>query len=255
MLADNLDGWVSGIGIQLPAQLPIVLNLMQAVRGLARPIPVANVSMPDIIHPVLATKGLAPTVGLGNVSILHLRAMAALKQRRQGSGAGNGPLIRLIGHHKQVYDVMQATPPDDPENRVRVYLGEAGARDDGLAYEGTPFPPGPIYNVITAASALPVLGALLPGAAPRRFSAPAPQGLPGGYPVKIDQGGVTLDLPDHVDLDQAVAFNHRIGALDGVAGIGADGVVRFTQAQGGWIVHENFLSDSFVGNKIRNEIQ
>ena len=94
----------------------------------------------------------------------------------------------------------------------------------------TPFPPGPVYNVITAASALPVLGALLPGAGPRRFSAPGPQGLPGGYPVKIGQDGVALDLPGSVSLDQAVAFNQRLGALDGVAGIGTDGAVRFTQA-------------------------
>jgi hypothetical protein len=186
--------------------------------------------MPDFIHPVLAAKGLAPTVGLGNVSILHLRATAALKQRRQSPGAAGGLPVRVIGHHKQVHDVMRARPPDDPEDRVRVYLGEEGERDDGLAYEGTPFPPGPIYNVITAASALPVLGALLPGAEPRRFSAPGPRGLPGGYPVRLDRGSVTLDLPDRVDLDQAIAFNQRIGALDGVAGIGSDGAVRFTQA-------------------------
>ena len=220
----------AGIGIQLPGQLPVVLNLMQVIRDLGRNIPVANLSMPDIIHPILATRGLAPTIGLGNVSIQHLRVLAALKARREASPAGRAPLVRLIGHHQQVYGVMQATPPDDPANRVRVYLGEAGERDDGLAYEGTPFPPGPVYNVITAAAALPVLGALLPEAVPRRFSAPGPLGLPGGYPVTIDQGEVALDLPAGVDPDEAVAFNHRIGRLDGVAEIGPDGAVRFTGA-------------------------
>ena len=39
-VAKALNG--AGIGIQLPAQLPIVLNLMQAVRDLARPIPVTD---------------------------------------------------------------------------------------------------------------------------------------------------------------------------------------------------------------------
>lgn len=219
----------AGIGIQLPVQLPVVLNLMQVVRDLGLTVPVANVSMPDLIHPILASRGLAPTVGLGNVSIIHLRVLAALKPRRQATDSGDETLVRIVGHHKQVYDVMQATPPEDAEKRVRVYIGEAGVRDDGLAYRGTPFPPGPIYNVITAASALPVLEALLPDAPPRRFSAPGPQGLPGGYPVRIAQGTVTLDLPGGEDPDSAVAFNRRLGALDGVAGIDADGIVQFTE--------------------------
>ena len=220
----------AGIGIQLPAQLPIVMNVMHVVRDLGWMIPVANVSMPDFIHPILATRGLEPTIGLGNVSILHLRTMAALKQRRESVKTDSESLIRVIGHHKQVYDVMQATPPDDTQNRVWVYVGENGQRDDGLAYMGTPFPPGPIYNVITAASALPVIGALLPNAEPRRFSAPGPEGLPGGYPVRIDQGTVTLDLPTGVELIDARAFNQRMGVLDGVAEIDPDGIVHFTQA-------------------------
>ncbi len=219
----------AGIGIQLPAQLPIVMSLMQAVNDLGLDIAVANVSMPDFIHPILATKGLAPTVGLGNASIIHLRAAAALKRRQPESGTGEPSHVRVIGHHKQVYEVMRATPPDDPENRVRVYVGDAGQRDDELAYEGMPFSPGPIYNVITAASALPVLGALLPDAQPRRFSVPGLQGLPGGYPATIEHDTVTLDLPDGVDLDRAIAINERIGTLDGVAGIGSDGSVQFTQ--------------------------
>ena len=179
----------AGIAIQLSMQLPIVINLMQIMRELGWTIPVANLSMPDLIHPILETRGLAPTIGLGNVSILHLRAMAAWKQREHSAVLREEPLIRVIGHHRQVYDVMQASAPKDDQYRVQVYIGEEGERDDDLCYRGLPFPPGPVYNVITAASALPVLGALLPGATARRFSAPAPFGLPGGYPVKIEQGG------------------------------------------------------------------
>lgn len=221
---------MAGIGIQLPLQLPIVTNVMQIVRDLGWTVPVANVSMPDCIHPILATRGLAPTIGLGNVSIIHLRTVAALKQYRQTTTATNESLIRVTGHHKQVYDVMQATPPDDVQKQVRVYVGERGERNDDLAYMGTPFSPGPLYNVIAAASALPVLGALLPNAESRRFSAPGPLGLHGGYPVKIDQGTITLDLPEGEDLDNASAFNQRLGALDGVAEIEPNGTVRFTQA-------------------------
>lgn len=219
----------AGIAVQLPAHLPIVLNLMRVVRNIGLDVPVANVSMPDIIHPILATQGLAPTVGLGNVSILLLRALAAQKHRHPDLPAKARPLIRMVGHHKHVYGVMQSEPPEDPADHARVYFGEEGRRDDALAYEGSPVPVGPIYNVITAASALPVLAALVPGAPPLRFSAPAPDGLPGGYPVRIEGGVVSLDLPSGIDLGEAVAFNRRMSMADGLAEIASTGEVTFTE--------------------------
>jgi hypothetical protein len=218
----------AGLAVQLPAQLPIITTVMTVVRELGLEVPVANLSAPDIANAVLAARDLAPTIGLGNVSIQHLRARAALKARRGKDRTGDLPLLRIVGHHHHVYGVMQARAPDDPEDRPRLYLREDGSRDESLLYEGTPFAAGPIYNVITAASVLPVARALLPGAASLRFSAPAPMGLPGGYPVRIDGGSVALDLPAGVDLDEAVAFNRRIGEYDGVESIGEDGTVIFT---------------------------
>ena len=220
----------AGIGIQLPLQLPIVITLMRALRDLGWTIPVANLSMPDIIHPLLETRGLAPTIGLGNVSILLLRCLAAWKRREQRDARPGDPLLRVIGHHCQVYDVMQAQRPSHEPDRVRVYLGAAGDRDDELAYLGESIMPGRIYNVITAASTLPVLGALLPGAAAVRFSAPAPFGLPGGYPLRFERQQPLLDLPIGVDLDDAVRYNRRLGRRDGVDTIDSSGVVHFTEA-------------------------
>ena len=221
----------AGIAIQLPAQLPILRNLMEAVRNLDIAAPVANLSMPDISHRVLQTRGLAPTIGLGNASILLLRAKAELKARMAvPSDAPGTPLVRVTGHHRQVYDVMQARMPADIHQRVWVHVGEAGERSEELAYGGTAFPPGPLYNVIAAQSSVPVVRALLPGAKALRFSAPAPQGLPGGYPVRIEDGTVGLDLPADVTLEKAVAYNQRLGALDGIGDVAADGMVRFSDA-------------------------
>jgi hypothetical protein len=181
----------AGLGVQLPAQLPVLTSVMQAVRTIDFSGPVANLSLPDITHPVLRGRGLAP---------------------------------------KQVYGVMTAERPEDPEARVRVYLGEDGTRDDDLAYQGYALPPSIDYNVVTAASAIPVLLALLPGADPLRYSAPAPQGLPGGYPVRIADGEVELDLPPGADLAEIVAFHNRMGRGDGVEEIAEDGTVCFTES-------------------------
>ena len=75
-----------------------------------------------------------------------------------------------------------------------------------------------------------MIEALLPGAEPLRWSTPAPDGLPGGYPVAIAGGSVELDLPPGLPLDQAVAFNERMGRADGVERIDGDGTVHFTAA-------------------------
>ncbi len=221
----------AGLAIQLPAQLPVLTSVMQAVRAVDFTGPVANLSLPDITHAVLQARGLAPTIGLGNVSMQLMRVRAALRaEEAETDSEGELPLIRLIGHHKQVYGVMTAEAPADPGDRVRVYLGEEGRRADELAYRGFPLAPSIDYNVVTAASALPVLLALLPGAEPLRYSAPAPLGLPGGYPVMIAGGAISLDLPPGAELDEIVAFHRRIGRGDGVEEIAEDGTVVFTDA-------------------------
>lgn len=221
----------AGLGVQLPAQLPILMTVMQAIREVNFAGPVANLSFPDVNHVILDRLSLAPTIGLGNVSIQHLRVRAALREKilQDGKSVSDMPLIRLVGHHNQVYGVMRGEAPANAEHRCQVYLGEQGRRADELAYQGFPMAAGIDYNVITAAAALPVLLALLPGAEPLRFSAPAPQGLPGGYPVAIKDGRVALDLPKHVRLQDAVDFHWRIGRADGIESVADDGTVAFSQ--------------------------
>ncbi|MBW1698185.1 MAG: hypothetical protein JRH18_13655 [Deltaproteobacteria bacterium] len=221
----------AGLGVQLPAQLPVLATVMKAIREVDFKAPIANLSFPDISHVILDRLGLAPTIGLGNVSICHLRTQAALRNKMKQSNALSDslPLIRLVGHHHQVYEVMEAKMPQDPDQRCRVYLGEEGRRSDELAYQGFPILASIQYNIITAASALPVLLALLPGAEPLRFSAPGPHGLPGGYPVMIKDGGVGLDLPEGVDLKEAVEFHWKMSRLDGIESVTKDGTVLFSE--------------------------
>jgi hypothetical protein len=217
----------AGLGLRLPYQLPVILSVMRAVKDAGYAGPVANLSFPDVTGPVLRRLGLAPAVGLGNAGMILRRVRAAL---RAAGPEADLPLIRILGHHCQVHAVMQAQQPADPNARCRVYLGEDGQRDDALAYQAPPLAPGLRYNAVTAAAAVPVLEALLPGAAPLRCSAPAPGGLPGGYPVRIEDGGVTLDLPPGLTEQEAIAFNDAMARGDGIERIDDDGTVHFTAA-------------------------
>jgi hypothetical protein len=216
----------AGLAVMLPMQLPVVRAVMSAASATGFAGPVANLSFPDVTNGILDRLGLAPTIGLGNVTMQLLRVRGAL--RAELGWDAELPLVRVIGHHNQVYPVMRAEPPADPDDRVRVFLGEQGERADHLAYLGHPYAAGVVYNRVTAAACIRVVEALLPGAAPTRISAPAPFGLPGGYPVVIDEGTVTLDLPPGQDLDEVVAWQSSIGRHDGVDSIAADGTVSFT---------------------------
>jgi hypothetical protein len=218
----------AGLALRLPYQLAVPLAVMRAVRQAGYAGPVVNLSFPDVTGPVLAALGIAPTIGLGNAGMIQLRARAAWRAAQPNADAS--PLIRVIAHHAQVFGVMQARPPADPDERCRVHVGEQGHRDDGLAYRVPALTPGPRYNLVTAPAGLPVLAALLPGAEPLRWSAPAPHGLPGGYPVRIVDQCVTLDLPPGVTIEESIAFNRRMGRGDGVDRIDDDGTVHFTPA-------------------------
>jgi hypothetical protein len=217
----------AGLAVTLPMQLPVVRAVMCAVRATGFTGPVANLSYPDVTNGILDRLGLAPTIGLGNVTMQLLRVRGAL--RAQLGPDAELPLVRVIGHHNQVYPVMRAEPPDDPNDRVRVFLGEHGERADHLGYLGHPYAAGVVYNQVTAAACVRVVQALLPGAGPTRVSAPAPLGLPGGYPVVIEGGTIILDLPPGQELGEASAWQSSIGRNDGVDSIAADGTATFTE--------------------------
>ncbi|MCA1612737.1 MAG: hypothetical protein LC800_01020 [Acidobacteria bacterium] len=222
--ADALQS--AGFAAQLPAQLPLLLNLMQSARAVDFRGAVVNCSFPDVTHPVLAGLGLAPTVGTGNVSMIRARVCAALREQ----GVGALPEARVLAHHTHVTPVVLSAPPEEEKTRPRVYLGEQGERADELAYAGPPLRSDPNLNALSAASALPVIRALLPGSAPLHTSAPGPHGLPGGYPVRIADGQVRLDLPRALSLEEALDFQRRSARLDGVETITEDGTLFFTEA-------------------------
>ena len=217
----------AGLGLRLPYQLPVIVSVMRAVKDAGYAGPVANLSFPDVTGPILRRLGLAPVLGLGNAGMILRRIRAVLHAAEPEADL---PLIRILAHHSQVNASMQAQQPADPDARCRIYLREDGRRDDELAFRAPALPPGLRYNAVTAAAALPVLLALLPGSASLRWSTPAPGGLPGGYPVMIENGTVTLDLPPGLSEQDAIAFNDSMARRDGIEKIDDDGTVHFTAA-------------------------
>ena len=214
----------AGVGIQLPAQIPILLTVMRAVRDTGLACPVVNLSWPDGTNTIMAKLGLAPTLGLGNATMIWARVRAALSRER-GEPA---PLVRVLGDASTLWACLTAVPPADPERGCRIYLGEEGRRDDSWAYRGHPLESAASLNALTCWSSLAVLLALLPGGAEARCSCPGVGGLYGGYPVWAGNSRVEFDLPPGVTLDEALAFNRSLARDDGIAEVLENGTVVYT---------------------------
>lgn len=220
----------AGVGVQLPAQLPILVSVMAAARTVGLRAPVINLSWPDGTNPIMARLGLEPSLGLGNATMIWARVRAALKRRafEDGRGGETLPLVRILGDASTLWAVLSCKPPARAEEGCRVYLGEEGTRADAWAYRGAPLESGIHLNELTCASSLPVIAALLPGGPSTRSSCPGVKGLPGGYPIRIDDGRIEFDLPPHVTLQEAVAFNTSLSRDDGIASVEPDGMVIYT---------------------------
>lgn len=217
-------------GAWLPLQVGLVRDLVRA-RDVAVPAArIVNLAYPDAVGPVLAAEGLAPDLGAGNVA-----EMAAKLERWAPPGA----TVRLVAHHATerfafgsfaalggVPGGLAGGPPP-----VLACVDVDGVRvPDARAGFDAPHPllAGREVHAITAAATAGTVAALLSDA-PQRIHVPGPAGRPGGYPVLASRVGVTLDLPDHVTEEHALAVNATAARWDGIETITEAGAIIYTR--------------------------
>jgi hypothetical protein len=203
------------------------LRAVWAESGLA--CPWVGAAYPDVVNAVLAMTGPAPTVGCGNIAeaIPKIRFAVA-----EATGAPPQEVeVRLVAGH--ALEFRNYARPEGGE--LPPYLLEArwGSRDvSAEARAGLtrrmPIPYDVDFNLLTASATLGLLAAL-GGAGEIRTHAPSPNGLLGGYPIRVGPGKVALDLAPAWTPEAALAVNLRSLPFDGIAEIGADGVVHFAE--------------------------
>ncbi len=217
----------AGMAVQLGYQFPILHSVMQGVKSVAPETPVANVSYPDLTHSILNPHGLAPTAGLANTGIIKMRIETNLL--RENGGSSEVPQVRVIGGHAHVYGVLFGEQPANPADEPWVFLDDQADRTRDILYVGKNLLHCPNPNITTALASMPVLEALLPGAKDCLTSMPGPLGMLGGYPVKISNQKVVLDLPAHINLSDALGMNVSSMAIDGIESVDNDGTIHYTQ--------------------------
>ena len=218
----------AGFGVWLPVHLTLSLKLMEALRDADYAGHSVTAPFPDVVNAILGKLGLAPTCGVGNLDeiVPKVRLLAAARL----GVAVEDVKVTLVAHHALEPYVFGKPAGDVPpyflriEHEGRDVTGIVRGRELLLApYE---LPAGPVTHFLTAGSALRLLRALATEVE-THLHAPAPNGLPGGYPVLAGHEGVRPAPIPGFSLDEAVAINTRSHRFDGIERIESDGTAVF----------------------------
>lgn len=219
----------AGSGPWLPTHLALSRKLMLAIQASGWSGHVINSGLADISNAVLNKRGLAPTIGLGNIDLIipPLQMGAA---RQMGVPAHNVQLYAIFHHYHTSHFRKHAGGA--PPYFLRIMVGDqdvTGRFDlDLLLHKVSQdrFADNQL-NPVVASSGVKNALALLRDTGQLTHS-PGPQGLPGGYPIRLDSRGAELVLPAGVTMDQALAINEAGQRADGIERIEDDGTVYFT---------------------------
>jgi hypothetical protein len=193
----------AGFGLTLPLHAELALAVSRAV---AQGCPGAwfiNACFPDAVNALLVASGAPVLCGVGNVALLAASLQAAL-------GLPDQRRLRVLAHHVHLHQ------PDDPDDEALAWCDDAPVEGVGKLLAAQRSTSRPELNQVTGYAAALLLRDLLAGAEVET-SLPGPLGLPGGYPVRLRGGQLTLRLPPGLLQADAVAINQRAGLRGGVA--------------------------------------
>ena len=219
----------AGLGAWLPCQLTLGMNLARAIQESGERPYYINTSLSCLTNPVMGKIGLAPTIGIGNVDLIAPAIDTYLSQK---TGVHRSKIdIYLVCHHQHwVYPREAGYQPGAPYFLKIIINGEVVTDQfdtDEIMYDAVKMYPGDIsFTTVSASSTIKNLKAMVNGKRTATHS-PGPNGLPGGYPVILDEKGATINLPDEILLEDAIRMNEESGKLDSIEEIKDDGTVVF----------------------------
>ena len=220
----------AGLGAWLPCQLTLGMNLAKAIKDSGESPYYINTSLSCLTNPVMGKIGLAPTIGIGNVDLI---APAVITYLSQQTGIHRSKIdIRLVCHHQHwVYPREAGYRPGAPYFLKIIIDGEdvtSNFDTDKVMYDSVKlYPEGISFTTVSASSTIKNVKAMIFDEGLQTHS-PGPNGLPGGYPVKLDTNGAKVNLPDEITLEEAIRMNEESGKLDSIEEIQDDGTVVFT---------------------------
>lgn len=166
-----------------------------------------NCSFPDVVNSMITGMGHNVLCGTGNVSILS-NVFNGSEARPEGGE------LRVIAHYQNLAPWRLPAEQRDGYQPPRVFIDDTEIEDVFETFRAARLTPEPAIEV-SGASGVTLMLAMAAGT-DWRGHAPAPQGRPGGYPVKITKGEFSLDLPAGVTEQEAIAWNEAYELKNGL---------------------------------------
>lgn len=207
VIAAGGDAWTrlvaeGGLSATAVFQAVLSVRIARAVRDAHPRAHLVNCCFPDVVNPMLAALGLPVTCGTGNVGILANAFAGSL-----------GRPVRVLAHYQTL-----AAWRHPPEARCgpapRAWIEGQEVADVFAQFHDVQLTTEPSLD-ISGAAGVPLMLAMAHGHG-WNGHVPGPLGLPGGYPVRWQDGALALDLPAGVSRDEAVAWNATFETRDGI---------------------------------------
>ena len=215
-------------GVWLACHLAPMLRLRDCWTQSGLSAPWVGASEPDLVNAILHLTGAGPTAGGGGIAtcIPAIRFLAA----QQAKAPVQEIVVRLVASASFANCLAgEGNGKDLPPFMLKVtWHGQdiTLAVRDKLKAKVPPLAEAD-HARIAASATLDLLAALGDDRL-HDLHVPAPNGLVGGYPVKINRRGAEVDLPAAWDLEHALGINATALAYDGIAALDKDGTVSYT---------------------------
>lgn len=223
-----------GLGPWAAMHLALTYQLMKAVRMAGIETYVVNSSFPDATNPSLARIGLTPTVGIGNIDLVVPYIRKAVSELLHVPMSNIG--VELIGHHYHAYNWCRSGKGYEVPHYLRIYEGyedithKLGDMKQFIAElpRRAMRPAGRHGQVVVASSSVKSILAIYNDTG-ELTHAPGPQGLEGGYPVRLSRNGAEVVVPKGMTAEQARDINLQAQQYDGIKEIRDNGDIALTE--------------------------
>lgn len=217
-------------GHLIPNQYILISKLMKAVKKSGIKAPVLNNSWPDIVNPMLWKRGFRPLVGSGNLDIL----VAYMKWKV--SNTINIPIPEIIVYFFCEHSVTMQGSRKGLPYYLKIMVGDKDitSKFDTDSLVSDYLLPGMTGNTASwivrptvASCAVRTMLAVL-NDTNELTHAPGPNGMIGGYPIRVGAKGVEVVLPEGITMEEAMQINVRGMNGEGVEEIKNDGSLVLT---------------------------
>lgn len=222
IIAQTGNAWTrlvaeGGLSATAVFQALISSRVAAAIARRGQPVTLINCSFPDVVNGLITAQGHQVACGMGNVAILsNVFAGSASVPR--------GAQIKVLAHYQNL--AAWRLPPELRSGRApRVWIDGAEVEDVFARFADVQLTPEPVIE-ISGASGVPMVLAMAAGQ-DWVGHVPGPNGMPGGYPVRLSKGKLVLDLPPGLGVSEAVQWNRSFEAEHGMF-VSRDGRVNVT---------------------------